>query len=116
MSDPLAAIQNEQRRQSDEIAAMRAMHIELMQGVGTLCTKLGVLEVQYNQALSSQNDLRRTIKDHGAKIEELRLSQASSQYFVDLVKNLNRYVFVFAISAVGSLCAALYTASKGLTP
>lgn len=113
MSDPIAAIQSEQKRQSEELGAMRGMHMELMKGVSELCAKLGVLEVQYRQAITQQTDMREILRAHGEKIEQIRINQASNEYFLTLAKSLNSKAIFIVLGAMGSVGAAFYTVAKG---
>lgn len=108
--EALSEIQREQKRQSDELSAMRAMHTELMRGVHELCSQLKVLEVQYREAINRQSEMFGQLKEHGAKIEEMRIAQASNEYFISLVKSINRNVMFAMFAAVaggGTTIAAI---------
>lgn len=114
MSDAIAAIQSEQKRQSEEMAAMRGMHMEQMKGITSLCGKLDVLDVQYRQSLADNADTKALLRDYGEKIEQLRINQASNEYFMTQVKNLNSKAILIVLGAMGSVGAAAYTVAKGL--
>lgn len=102
MTELLTAVQSEQKRQSDEIAAMRTMHLDLMQGMSELVAKLSILEVQYREGANREAESRRTLKEHGDKIEDIRRSMAANEYFVGLVKSANRNIFLAALAAMAS--------------
>lgn len=113
MTDPLHAIQNEQRRVSDELAAMRGMHVELMKGVGDLCAQLKVLEVQYRESISRQHEMRDVLREHAEKIEAMRINQAGNEYFINLVKTINRNIILALVAAATSAGGAMFVILKG---
>lgn len=102
MTDALSAIHQEQRRVSDELSAMRSMHMELMKSVSELCGKMDILTTVQSELRSHRDD-----------INALKLTQASNQFFIDQIKNINRAVMIAALSAVGSGGLAVYMALKG---
>lgn len=113
MTELLSAVQSEQRRQSEEMAAMRSMHMDLIKGMSELVTRLGIFEVQHREAMSRDTEVRGILREHTEKIEGLRISQASNEYVISLVKAANRNIFLAMIGAMGSAGAAAFTIFKG---
>lgn len=117
MTSPIAALSNEQKRQSDELSEMRKMHMELMRSVAELCGRLDVIKAQYDNASKVQGDMQSELKAVTSKVDTLMLDQASNKFTLDLVRNINKYVVMAAVSALGSGGAAIYAiVSKGVGP
>lgn len=112
MTDQLSAVQNEQKRQSEELSAMRGMHVELMKGVGDLVTKLGIFEVQHREVTNRLAEMRQEVRGHGDKIEAIRISQASNEFIISTGKSLARNALLAMLGGAGSVGAAIFMAVK----
>src|SRR5678815_5404621 len=104
----IQSLQNEHRRMSEELSALRSMHLGVIKSVGTLCTELKVLSTLVTTANTRYEEMRGSIKEHSAQIKALEQSQAANAYFIDLVKSINRWVVIASLSAAGALSCALY--------
>lgn len=115
MTDQISVLSNEQRRQSDELSEMRKMHMDLMRSVAELCGRLDVFNAQHENTAKNQAIMQSEIKAVASKVDGLMLDQASNKFTLDLVRNINKYVVMAAVSALGSGGAAIYAiVSKGV--
>lgn len=112
MNDELHHLRSEQARQSEELQAVRTMHIEVLKSVGELCTKLGILDTLVEKSNERFEEMRATLREHGGQIKILEHNQAANAYFIDLVKSINKWVVIASISAVGALACAFYVLIK----
>lgn len=112
MSDELNHLRSEQMRQSEELHAVRTMHIEVLKSVGELCTKLGILDTLVEKSNERFEEMRGQIREHSGQIKSLEYNQAANAYFIDLVKSINKWVVIASLSAVGALACALYVIMK----
>lgn len=116
MTDRISALSDEQRRQSDELGEMRKMHIELMRSVGELCGRLDVVKTQYENMAKLQSTMQQEMRAVSTKVDGLMIDQASNKFTMELVRNINKYVVMAVVSAVGSGGVAAYFAIKGIVP
>lgn len=115
MTDQLSMLSSEQRRQSDELSEMRKMHMDLMRSVAELCGRLDVFNAQHDNTAKNQAIMQSEIKAVASKVDGLMLDQASNKFILDLVRNINKYVVMAAVSALGSGGVAIYSLiSKGV--
>lgn len=108
MSEDIRQLQEQQRRTSEELSAVRSMHLEVIKSVGTLCTRLEVISTLVNTSNERFDEMRSSLKEHSVQIKSLEQTQAANAYFIDLVKSINRWVITASVAAAGSLSCALY--------
>lgn len=116
MTDRINALSDEQRRQSDELGEMRKMHIELMRSVGELCGRLDVVKTQYENMAKLQSTMQSEMRAVATKVDGLMLDQASNKFTMELVRKINNYVVMAAVSAIASGGVAAYLGLKGIAP
>jgi len=113
MTSPIAALSNEQKRQSDEQSEMRKMHMELMRSVAELCGRLDVIKAQYDSAAQVQTAMQSDLKMVTSKVDGLMIEQASNKFTLDLVRKINNYVIITAVGSIGSIGAVASMFFKG---
>lgn len=114
MSNPINALSNEQRRQSEELSEMRKMHIEQMRSVAELCGRLDVIKAQYDNSARVQVTMQSEIKVVMAKVDGVLLDQAANRFTLDMVRNIYKGVLMAAVSALGACGSAIFIVMKGM--
>lgn len=115
MTSQIAALTNEQKRQSDEMSELRKMHTDLIRSVAELCGRLDVINTQYEHSSKAQETIRGDVRAISAKVDGLLLDQASNKMPLEFIKNIQKYALTAAISALGTGGTAIYSMlSKGI--
>lgn len=112
MTSQIAALTNEQKRQSDEMSELRKMHTDLIRSVAELCGRLDVINTQYEHSSKAQETIRGDVRSLSAKVDGLLLDQATNKMPMEFIRNIQRYAITASVSAVGAGGTAIYTLVK----